>query len=89
VTPVCAFLAWLAGCLLIPVRGEHAGRCPCPLCHRAERDAREAMGVPLRHPERVTRELPAVQEEQLAELADELWPEDEYMAILANPWLED
>ena len=34
------------------------------------------------HPESMTAELPARDEESLAGLADELWPADEYQAIV-------
>ena len=86
---VRAFLASLAGWLFIQVRGGHVRRCACPLCNQVERQMREAMGVPLRHPERVARDLPGDQEEQLAALAEELWPHDEYAAIVTNPWQGD
>jgi len=55
----------------------------------AERDARAAIGMPARHPERITRDLPAGQEEYLAALADALWPGDEYAAIIAELWRKD
>ena len=58
--------------------------CGCPLCNRDERYARTQMRVPLRHPEWVTRELPAAQEEQLAALADELWPDEGYAEIITE-----
>jgi hypothetical protein len=82
-------VASLAGWLFIQVSAEHVRRCACPPCNRAERETRQAMGVPLRHPERVARNLRDDQEEQLAALADELWPHDEYASIVINPWLED
>jgi hypothetical protein len=50
----------------------------------AERTARKALGMPARHPERITAELPEHQEEQLAALAAELWPDDEYAQIIAD-----
>ena len=59
-------------------------RCGCPLCDHAEREARLAIGVPARHPEWVTRELPAAQEEELARLAAELWPDDEYAEVITQ-----
>ncbi|MFC4055026.1 hypothetical protein ACFOY4_35515 [Actinomadura syzygii] len=36
-------------------------------------------GVPVVHPESMTAELDPVDEEYLAFLADELWPDDEYL----------
>ena len=60
------------------------GRCGCPLCNRAEWQARAAIGMSARHPERLTRELPRQQEEYLAALADGLWPDDEYAGIIAE-----
>ena len=84
-----SILASVAGWLLIPVPDGHRQRCGCPLCNRAERQAREELGVPRRHPEWVTRELPEALEERLAALAEELWPGDEYAEIVANPWQED
>jgi len=53
---------------------------------RAERQARAALGMPARHPERITGDLPAGQEEYLSALASALWPEDEYAAIIAELW---
>jgi hypothetical protein len=82
-------LATIAGWLCIPMPADHVGRCRCPLCNRAERDARLEMGMPLRHPEGVTRYLPDLQEDYLDQLAERLWPDDEYITILANPWQED
>jgi hypothetical protein len=56
---------------------------------KAERHARKAMGMPSRHPERLTRELPDGDEEWLAGLAAELWPDDEYTAIISETRRED
>ena len=61
---------------------RHAGRCTCPLCDHDERGMREMLGMPRMHPESLTRELPAGQEEDLAALADELWPDEEWTAIV-------
>jgi hypothetical protein len=79
-------VATVAGWLRIDVQGDHANRCRCPFCNQAERAAREEMGMPVRHPERVTDCLSARQEDYLEVLATRLWPGDEYLAILANPW---
>jgi hypothetical protein len=67
----------------------HARRCGCPACDHAERDARAKLGMPVRHPEKITRDLPPGQDEQLAELASVLWPGDEYTAIIAELRRED
>jgi hypothetical protein len=56
---------------------------------RAERQARAALGMPARHPERITAELPAAGEEWLAELAEALWPADEYVQIITSTRRED
>lgn len=81
---VTAVLARLAG----RMSARSRGRCPCPLCSLAERRARARLGMPLRHPERVTRELPGHQEEQLAALAAELWPAGEWTEITTQTWKE-
>jgi hypothetical protein len=63
--------------------------CLRPAVDDAERDARAALGVPPRHPERITAELPERQEEELAALAAELWPDDEYAQIIAEKRREE
>jgi len=78
-------IAWLCAHFGAHVRGW----CGCPFCSKAERDARAAIGMAARHPERITRELPAGQENYLAALADALWPEDEYATIIAELWRKD
>jgi hypothetical protein len=60
------------------------GRCGCPLCNHAEREARAAIGMARKHPERLTRELPADQEDYLGWLADQTWPDEEYTAIIVE-----
>lgn len=67
----------------------HPRRCGCPVCDNTERTARTAIGMPIRHPERITAFLPAGQDEQLAALADELWPDEEYTAIIIELRQED
>lgn len=69
---------WLAAL----ARGHRGGRCGCLGCRKAERDARAAIGMPLRHPERITGGLPGQDEEWLAGLADALWPDEEYAEII-------
>ncbi len=78
-------VAWLCERLGAHVRG----RCGCPVFDTAERDARRAIGMPVRHPERITRDLPGGQEEWLAALAAALWPCDEYAVIIAEMWRDD
>jgi hypothetical protein len=78
-------VAWLCARLGAHVRG----RCGCPACSKGERDARTAIGMPVAHPERITRELPAGQEQWLAALAAALWPDEEYTAIITEVWRED
>jgi hypothetical protein len=78
-------LAWLCARLGAHVRG----RCGCTACDTAERDARVAIGMPARHPERITADLPGGQEEWLAALAAALWPRDEYARIITELWRED
>ena len=78
-------IAWLCARLDAHVRG----RCGCPACDHAERDARTAIGVPATHPERITRELPPGQEDWLAAVAAVLWPDDEYTAIIASTRREE
>ena len=60
-----------------------------PLSRHRECAARAAIGMPARHPERITRELPAAQEEWLAAACAELWPADEYTHIIADTRRED
>ena len=43
-------IGWLCARLGAHVRG----RCGCPVCDTTERDARAAIGMPARHPERIT-----------------------------------
>jgi hypothetical protein len=78
-------IAWLSGRLGAHVRG----RCGCPVCDRAERDARAAIGMPARHPEKITRELRGGQEQWLTALAAALWPDDDYTAIITETRRED
>ena len=73
-------IGWLCARLGAHVRGQ----CGCPVCDTTERDARAAIGMPARHPERITAELPGGQEELLAALAAALWPGDEYAAIITG-----
>lgn len=61
----------------------------CVHRRKSERDARKAMGMPARHPERITRELPEADEEWLAGLAAQLWPDDEFTEIIAETRQED
>ena len=78
-------LAWLCARAGAHVRG----RCGCPVCDTGEREVRAAIGMPARHPERITRELPGGQEEWLAALAAALWPAGEYTAIITAARRQD
>jgi len=56
---------------------------------RKERIARAAIGMPARHPERVTREPGRAEWRQFAAWLAELWPDDEYTAIVTDAWRQD
>jgi hypothetical protein len=56
---------------------------------RKERLARAAIGMPARHPERLTRKPGRAEWEQLAAWLAELWPNDEYTVIVADAWRQD
>lgn len=56
---------------------------------RKERIARAALGVPAAHPELLTRKPGRAEWRQLAAWCAELWPNDEYIAILAESWRKD
>ena len=56
---------------------------------RKERIARAAIGMPARHPERVTRKPGRAEWRQLAGWLAELWPDDEYTAIVTDAWRQD
>jgi hypothetical protein len=49
-----------------------------------ETAARTAIGMPARHPEHLTRSLRRRDERWLRALAGELWPADEYVAIVRD-----
>lgn len=51
---------------------------------RGERAARLALGMPAHHPERITRKPSRAEWRKLATLCAELWPHDEYTAIVAE-----
>jgi hypothetical protein len=78
-------LGRLAARLGIHVRAA----CACPLCDKAERDARQALGMPARHPERITSGLSGGREKWLAAVAADLWPHDEYAEIVIETRKED
>jgi hypothetical protein len=82
--PVLLAVRRVAGWLCLLVPGGHSGRCGCPPCNHTERNARVAIGMAVRHPERITRELAARHEEWLATLATDLWPDDEYADIITE-----
>jgi hypothetical protein len=51
---------------------------------RKERIARAAVGMPAKHPELVTRKPSPAEWKQLTARLAELWPNDEYTAIVAE-----
>ncbi len=56
---------------------------------RKERIARAVVGMPAEHPELLTRKPGRNEWEQLAAWCTELWPHDEYAAIIAEARRED
>jgi hypothetical protein len=53
---------------------------------RKERIARAAAGMPAQHPELLTRKPRRAEWQLLATWCAELWPCDEYTAIVAEAW---
>ena len=56
---------------------------------RKERIARAAAGMPAEHPELVTRKPGRTEWRLLIAWLAELWPNDEYTAILTQEWRQD
>ena len=56
---------------------------------RKERIARAAIGMPAEHPELVTGKPSRAEWKQIAAWLAELWPNDEYTAIVAQAWRPD
>ena len=56
---------------------------------RKERIARAAIGMPADHPELLTHKPSRAEWKQLASWLAELWPHDEYTAILTEEWRQD
>jgi hypothetical protein len=56
---------------------------------RNERIAREALGMPARHPEQLTRKPRRAEWKQLTAWLAELWPNDEHTAIVIDAWRQD
>jgi hypothetical protein len=56
---------------------------------RKERIARAAAGMPPEHPELVTRKPGRAEWKKLTAWLAELWPNDEYTAIVAETWRQD
>ena len=54
-----------------------------------ERIARAAIGMPAGHPELVTRKPGRAEWKKLTAWLAELWPNDEYTAIIAEAWRPD
>jgi hypothetical protein len=78
-------LRWLAARL----GAGPGGRCACPACDEVEQIARTAIGMPVRHPERIVGGLPDGQEKLLAAVAAALWPHGEYAQIIADMRWQD
>jgi hypothetical protein len=56
---------------------------------RRERIARAALGMPARHPELLTRKPRRAEWKHLAAWLTELWPNDDYTAIVTDAWRQD
>jgi hypothetical protein len=56
---------------------------------RRERAARGAIGMPAGHPELLTRKPSRSEWKQLTAWLAELWPRNEYTAIVAEAWRQD
>jgi hypothetical protein len=56
---------------------------------RKERIARAVVGIPAGHPELITRKSGRAEWKLLATWWTELWPNDEYTAIVAERWRQD
>jgi hypothetical protein len=56
---------------------------------RKERIARDAIGMPAGHPEQVTRKPGHAEWKHLAKWLAEMWPHDEYTAIVAEALRQD
>lgn len=56
---------------------------------RKERAARDALGMPAGHPELVTRKPGRAEWKQLTVWLVEMWPNDEYAAIVVGQWRRD
>ena len=56
---------------------------------RAELAARAAIGMPRGHPELLTRKPSRAEWRHLAAWIAELWPRDEYTAIVTDAWRRD
>jgi hypothetical protein len=56
---------------------------------RKERIARAALGMAADHPELLTRKPSRAEWKQLTAWLAELWPNDEYTAIVAEAWRRD
>ena len=53
---------------------------------RTERFARAALGMPAEHPELLTRKPGRAEWKQLTAWLTQMWPNDEYTAIVAEAW---
>lgn len=71
--------------VFVRAKPKRSGRCDCPFCSSKELRARARTGMPMRHPERILRNLPDDQEKLLTVLAEATWPAMEYIDITAEP----
>ena len=54
-----------------------------------ERIARAAVGMPAEHPEQITRKPGRAEWKHFTAWLAELWPNDEYTAIVTDAWRQD
>jgi hypothetical protein len=68
--------------VFVASKPKRSGRCDCPFCSSKERRARARSGMPMKHPERILRNLADEQEALLTRLAADTWPASEYLDIV-------
>ena len=56
---------------------------------RTERFARAAIGMPVGHPELITRRPSRAEWRYFAGWAAQMWPHDEYSAIVTDAWRQN
>ncbi len=69
--------------------GQPVAAAQLPRISRRERDARAAIGMPPGHPELLTRKPGRAEWRHLAAWITELWPRDEYTAIVTEELRRD